>query len=149
MRNINLILYFLLCISLGISLSFCFVVVRVNDDSMAPTLLNGEYLLVNRKGGVDRGDVVVFGMGDRWLVKRVFAKAGDRVLIDNSGRVQLISRSTDELSDMDEVLVSVVVPPGYVYLLGDNKNKSIDSRKHGFVREIDINGVLVFPRREG
>ncbi len=104
---------------------------RVVGSSMAPTLKDGQRLLVIRRRWrrPGRGDVVVFSNPRRphspsWLVKRVAAMAGDVSPIDQS-----------------------VVPAGQVAVLGDGP-ESLDSRQLGNIEERSILGVVAHPRWE-
>ena len=64
---------------------------RVPSDSMAETLLEGDYVWVNRLARVRPGDVVVFRRGDAWHVKRLIAVEGQRIAWQG-GRLQVDGR---------------------------------------------------------
>jgi len=108
--------------------------------SMAPHISSGEYVLVNtfayRFGSPQRGDIVAFRHDDathELFIKRVAAVAGDRVRIDR-GVVYLNGTAQNEpyvhFTD-DRSFPEVVVPPGEVFVLGDNRADSEDSRFFG------------------
>ncbi|MEU9608667.1 signal peptidase I [Streptomyces sp. NPDC048057] len=112
--------------------------VRVATESMAPTLLVGDRLLVVRRAALsrrfpDRGQVVVFtAAGDRRrrLVKRVAAVGGDTVLADRRH--------------------ALAVPPGGLFVLGDNGRVSHDSREYGCIDTDQVTGralLVVWPPR--
>ena len=115
-------------------------VVRVEAASMEPTLREGErVLLVHGPGAPRRGDLVVLDDptgGGGLIVKRVVALAGDRVEFDD-GRLVLDGAVVDEpyadLRHVDGVFAGpfAPVPPGHVYVLGDNRGDSVDSRTFG------------------
>lgn len=137
---------------LGVSLSFPFQVVRVYDRSMLPALEDGEYLLVQRmyRPSIDvddRGKIVVAKNGSAWVIKRLFAIGGDRVIIDTEGNVYLDSDgSSPPLVKGNGEIASVInVPKGHVYLVGDNRHESVDSRKFGAVSQGSVKGIAVFP----
>lgn len=137
---------------------------KIPSGSMVPTLLIGDYLLVNKLAyGIknpftddffylwrlpERKEIVVFTYPiDKKLdfIKRVIGLPGDTVEIINkkvyvNGKlleepyVQLDSNDTypKNLSPRDN-FGPIVVPPGYIFVLGDNRDHSYDSRFWGFV----------------
>jgi signal peptidase I len=128
-------------------LLFTFVVRLVNVDgpSMRETLQDGDKLLVLNSalcGGYDRGDIVIFQTPEfedgQLIVKRVIATEGQTVDIDFiSGTVyvdgQMLEEPyTREPTWLDEGLeFPVTVPEGCVFVMGDNRNNSKDSRYAG------------------
>lgn len=147
-------------------LIFAFVVriVVVNGHSMNNTLSNGDRLLVQSTPYTpQRGDVVVVDGYINYgkpLVKRVIAKAGDVVDIDtNAGVVYVNGEALDEPYTAEATYVAgnmpfpITVPEGSLFLMGDNRQHSTDSRfaSVGFVDERDILGKVllrIFPVNE-
>lgn len=121
----------------------------VPTDSMAPTVPAGERVLAQRVDGdaVRRGDVVVFEdprWGDMPMLKRVVGVGGDKVsCCDARGRVTVNGQALDE-SYLDSPAgqdgagsvaasprtFSAAVPRGRLFLLGDKRDSSLDSREH-------------------
>jgi signal peptidase I len=125
-------------------------VVRVEAASMAPTLRDGErVVLVHGVGEPRRGELVALDdpAGGGLIVKRVVALAGDRVEFDD-GRLVLDGRVVDEpyadLRHVDGVFAGpfAPVPPGHVYVLGDNRGDSVDSRTFGPVPVAALDGRI-------
>jgi len=126
--------------------------VSVESDSMAPTICDGDRLVVSKLGAAEdlgRDDLVVFRSpvdGER-AVKRVVAVAGQRVEIRDG--VLFVDRERREeayvdLATMDGAFFGpVVVDEGGVFLLGDHREVSIDSRDYGAVPRDRVEGTVL------
>ena len=115
---------------------------RVEGVSMEPTLQTGQQLVIEkisyRFQNPTHGDIVVIKL-DRsynpYLVKRVIATEGDVVEIRN-GRLYLNGQMQEEkniTSMTSRDYATTVVPPGHLFVLGDNRDASNDSRYFGMV----------------
>ncbi|GAA4865837.1 signal peptidase I [Kitasatospora terrestris] len=112
---------------------------KIPTASMTPTLAIGDTVLARKAdgGSVGRGDIVVF-QDDSWgaepMVKRVVAVGGDTVAGDERGRLTVNGKPVREpyLEDKPilSVAFSVAVPEGRLFLLGDDRTNSLDSRSH-------------------
>jgi signal peptidase I len=112
--------------------------IRVPSDSMTPTIAPGDHLLLDRRhvDTVAVGDVVVLRdpLGDGEIVKRVIAVGGDSIGFEDGVLVRNGRAVTEPYTRdfLDGVYYGPdVVPPGTVYVLGDNRVDSIDSRHFG------------------
>ncbi|MBO5278752.1 MAG: signal peptidase I [Lachnospiraceae bacterium] len=124
----------------------------VSGDSMYPTLHHNDKLILWKLGTPDAGDIVVFdshnAKNDKY-VKRVIGIAGDHVEITDSV-VTVNDVVLDEYYvNPAEPLISkgdvdIIVPEGEIYVLGDNRNHSNDSRSFGTVNLDDVDGKVVF-----
>ncbi|WAZ24376.1 signal peptidase I [Streptomyces cinnabarinus] len=119
---------------------------QIPSGSMERGLRIGDRVLVNKlayRFGAQpqRGDVVVFDgtgyFGDADYIKRVVGVGGDHVVCcDKEGRIQVNGRSVDESAflypgdDPSSVSFDLVVPEGTLFLLGDHRSASSDSRDH-------------------
>lgn len=114
----------------------------VQGSSMHPTLHDNEYLLVDklvyRFSPLKRSDVVVFHYPinqENDFIKRIVAVAGDRIRIDG-GQLFVNGEPVDEpyvLNKDQTNMPEQVIPPGHIFVLGDNRINSEDSRSFGSV----------------
>lgn len=154
----------LLGLLLALMLGHIFVVepMRVPTDSMRPTLVPGEHVLVDkvtyRLHSPRRGELVVFELPDGGLaLKRVIGLPGDRVAI-RDGVLFVDGRRVQEgYVDYESVdgtfFGPLTVPRGQVFVLGDRRANSEDSRAFGPVPLVRVVGRAVCvvwpPRRLG
>jgi signal peptidase I len=127
--------------------------IRVEGSSMEPTLHNGEFLIVNRLayrlGSPKIGDVVVFHPPsdlEQEYIKRVIALPGDRVEISN-GKVIVNGQALNEpyiAAHPNYNYPLTVVPPGSLFVLGDNRNNSSDSHSWGPAPLNEVVGKAIF-----
>ena len=144
-----------------ITLTFTFAVrmMGVSGPSMIPTLQNGDRLIVVKSticGDYEVGDIVIarkMSFSDEPIVKRVIATEGQTVDIDfDLGRVYVdgVELHEDYINDLtylqEGTEFPLTVPQGSVFLMGDNRNHSNDSRddRLGPVEEQLIIGKAVF-----
>jgi len=110
-------------------------VIRITGDSMANTLKRGDVLIALRGDDVEPGDLIVFYVeGNKMLVKRVVAVEGDKVEMAQDGTLTVNDRVIDETYLSTKVLgecdleFPFEVPQARVFVLGDNRELSVDSR---------------------
>lgn len=134
--------------------AFMFRVVGVNGSSMNPTLSDGDWLTVSAiPGEVSVGDIVVITQPNSLnepLIKRVIAKGGDTVSIDFIEGVVTVNGVpmyepyiAEKTERMGDFVYPLEVPEGCLFVMGDNRNDSLDSRFKtvGFIDERYVLGV--------
>lgn len=147
-------------IAVAVAFMFAFRTVGVVGSSMAPTLNSNDRILLTASYSEPKyGDIVVTCQPDGsdaipdTLVKRVIATEGQTVDIDfEKGIVYVDGVALDEpyiaeaTREREDFYEAVTVPEGCVFVMGDNRNHSTDSRddRIGFIREEYIMGKALF-----
>ncbi|MBR6558304.1 MAG: signal peptidase I [Clostridia bacterium] len=151
--NIIEILFILLSLTI-LMLSLFFSIASVSGSSMEKTLSNGDYIIFSGLFYTPKsGDIVVFDANssefDYPLVKRVIATEGQTIDIDPAtGLITVDSIPLSEPYIKDQAAVSYgtdifpyTVEPGRVFLLGDNRNNSVDSRSD-IIGTVPVENIL-------
>jgi signal peptidase I len=130
----------------------------VMGHSMEPTLRSGARRVLDRSYyrsyPLRRGDIVVFRLQGETYIKRVHALPGERLALlrydDNAGDALLDPTAAARLRRLhaagrleDRWVVSLTIPPGHCFVVGDNDRLSIDSRHFGSVPVSAILGRIV------
>ncbi len=130
---------------------FLIPVFRVYGGSMSPTLNNGQVIVSFRSANFEKGDIIAFYYGNKILLKRVIAEAGDLVEIDSQGNVSVNGEVLDEpyvyeksLGECD-LAFPYQVPDSRWFVMGDHRSTSVDSRSSlvGAISEEQIVGRVV------
>ncbi len=148
------------CVAVALAFMFIFRTVGVVGTSMYPTLDTLDRVILTATYGEPKyGDIVVTCQPDNSevipdvLVKRIIATEGQTVDIDfEKGVVYVDGVALDEpytaepTYDREDFNEPVTVPEGCVFVMGDNRNHSTDSRDNriGFIREEYIMGRVLF-----
>lgn len=126
--------------------------IRVDGVSMQPSFYQDDFVIVNKLaytfGDFERGDVVVFPYPrnpEDDYIKRVIGLPGDHVVIEG-GMVMVNGVLLNEpyIAEAPRTDYEVFVPDGELFLMGDNRNSSSDSRVWGTLPLEDVIGKAVF-----
>ena len=127
-------------------------VLQVYGNSMTPTLQNGEIIFTVKTSEFEPGDIISFYYNNKILIKRVIARSGEWVDMDAEGNVYVNETLLDEpyldekaLGDCN-IELPYQVPEGRVFVMGDHRSTSVDSRNSavGCVAQEQIVGKILF-----
>lgn len=131
-------------------------VLQVSGSSMEPTLSDDDIILLIKTDNLQTGDLIGFYYQNKLLLKRVIGVAGDTIDIDEEGNVTVNGELLDEpyvtnksIGECD-IDLPYQVPENRVFVMGDNRATSIDSRSSaiGCIEEDQIVGkvlVRIYP----
>ena len=167
-KIIDQVLYWLKLAALALFLAFIirgfiFIPMKVDGNSMAKTLEQGDQIVYEKFTAIKRFDVIIFKEPDGSIyIKRVIGMPGenvryrdDQLFIDGEvvkedflGHAKF-KRSSDHYTtnfDSADLLGTEKISPDAYFVLGDNRRLSKDSRSFGEVKEADVigKGVLVY-----
>ena len=138
-------------------MTFIFRYMSVVGDSMRETLHDGDKLIVSRWNYTpDNGDIIAISRGqqvNKPIIKRVIATEGQTLSIDFSTGTVIVDGSVVDESYIREPMttrgdaeIPSVIPKGYTFVMGDNRNYSADSRykEVGLIDNRNIIGKAVF-----
>ena len=127
-------------------------VLQIYGTSMSPTMNEGDIMVSVKGTKFETGEVVAFYYNNKILVKRVIANSGQWVDIDKEGNVYVNNKMLDEpyiaqkAFGETNIELPYQVPDSRIFVIGDNRDASIDSRNTsvGCVSDEQIVGKIVF-----
>jgi len=134
---------------------FIFEPFIVPTPSMEPTLIVGDKVIVNKlsykMGSLARGDIIAFHStteDEKELVKRAIAIEGDEIVLTSEGEIFVNGERIEEGylqsgQNISYLNQTIIVGEDEVFVMGDNRNNSFDSRYFGMIHEEDIFGEFL------
>ena len=127
-------------------------VFQIYGSSMTPTLQDGEIIFSVKTSEFEPGEIVAFYYNNKILVKRVICGPGDWIDIDEDGTVYVNEVRLEEPYLTEKTLgdcnidLPFQVPDGKVFVMGDHRSTSVDSRNTavGCVAQEQIVGKIIF-----
>lgn len=133
-------------------ISLWFPILRIYGESMTPTLNNGEMIIFQKTSDFESGDVISFYYNNKILVKRVIALPGQWVDFDEDGTVYVDQIPLQEPYLKEKALgecnieLPYQVPDGNIFVMGDHRQVSVDSRSRtvGCINRKNVVGKILF-----
>lgn len=121
----------------------------VSGDSMNPTLNGGEVMILNKRGTIERGKIVVAKYKKEEIIKRVIAMPGETIACEK-GKVYVNDRLVEEdfIKGVTPDFAKVTLGDDEYFIMGDNRANSLDSTEIGPFKKENIKGttkIVIFP----
>lgn len=148
---------------------FIFQLFVVDGQSMEPTLHTADFLVVDRWTSINpnniytRGSVIVFkyrepsgfndNVGGKFLVKRVVAIPGDRIIMNSSNNIKIITADGRTIMPTENHIlyknkpypnIDKLLTRDEYFVMGDNRDNSYDSRYFSAITRDEISGIALF-----
>ena len=145
-KNLRILKFFICTLLLILLLGFTGNRVCICGSSMLPTLRSGQIVSYHQKESPTIGDIIVINVGGKQIIKRVAALPGDTVIINQGILYRNGSAITEPYSLLDTSHYGpVTVPDEHLFVLGDNRAYSKDSRQIGCVHIDSYIGTIILP----
>lgn len=141
------IVIFICVITLIFSIGFA----KVDGNSMQPTLNNNDIVIYKKtKKNIERFDIVIFKRNNNMFIKRVIGLPGDNVkyidnilYVNNTPINEDFQKSITNDFSISEIIKNDVIPNDKIFVLGDNRLFSTDSRNFGLIDINDVDGIMI------
>lgn len=145
----ELIPYVVILIVVVIIRTYFVTPIMVSGPSMQPTLKGGEVMILNKLGSIDRLDIVVVDIESEEIIKRVIAMPGETISCEN-GILYVNGKKFEEEFSQGRTydFKKVTLKDDEYFVMGDNREDSLDSRKLGAFKKEQIEGtasLVLFP----
>lgn len=152
-ENLSIIKHVVYVVALVLFFTFVLKPGHVSSGSMEPTIMTSDIVIINKLSYLAKtpqiNDVISFNHDGETYCKRIIGVAGDEIFFADGYLYRNGERVEEKFLDEDietNCTKSFVVPEGFVFVLGDNRENSYDSRfwDNPYVRVTDIQGKLLF-----
>ena len=137
--------YLIIIIVVILFRTFIATPIRVNGKSMDTTLKDGQLMILNKLGKIEKGKIVVVDIDNDKIIKRVIGMPGDSVYAKD-GIVYVNDKKIEEKytsSDTND-FAKVYLKKDEYFVMGDNRSVSMDSRTVGPIKKKKILGTTKF-----
>lgn len=145
----ELIPYVVILIAVVLIRTYLVTPIMVSGPSMKPTLEGGEVMILNKLGKIDRYDIVVVDIKTEDIIKRVIALPGETISCED-GVIYVNDKKIDEEYGMGTTgnFNKVTLADDEYFVLGDNREDSLDSEELGPMKVEQIKGttsLILYP----
>ena len=145
--------YIIIVLVIVVIRSFFYTPIRVNGESMEPTLFDREIMVLDKISPVisslKRFDIIVLKDKNSFLIKRIIGLPGEKIkYINNQLYINDKKVKDPYINDFVVELEELKIPQNNYFVLGDNRGHSRDSRVIGFIEKTKIMGktnLIIFP----
>lgn len=122
-------------------------ILNTHGHSMQPTIKDNSYVICVKSDSIERGDIIAFKRRGEIKIKRVVGLSNEIININKEGRVYIGSELLKEnyVSNFTQGDIEIPIPhtvsSNSVFVLGDNRENSLDSRHHQ-IGDIKINEII-------
>ncbi len=151
--TVKIVVSIILTVSLLLNIfTFVMPVVKYYGSSMSPILEDEQILIVSKMSEIKSGDIIAFYYNNKVLVRRVVAVGNEQITVDVFGTVSVNGNELEEPYIQNKTLgqcnidFPYTVPSNTYFVLGDNREVSMDSRlkEIGTVADDRVIGKIVF-----
>lgn len=129
--------------------AFIVTPVMIDGESMDPTLKETDIVILNKLDHkYERGDIVVVKTMDERIIKRVIGLPGERIRCADNVIYINGKKIDDDFAYITDDFPETYIKKDYYYVLGDNRENSLDSRRIGAISKSQIVGsvdLIIFP----
>ena len=140
--------YILIIVLVILFKQFYYAPIRVNGRSMNNTLKDGDIMILDivglRHTEIKRFDIVVIDPGSEYIIKRVIGLPGEEIEYKDNELYINNKKIKDKYAKGKTEDFKLVVPKGKYFVMGDNRNNSVDSRYYGPFKKNKLLGKTSF-----
>lgn len=140
----ELVPYIVILVVVVLIRTFIVTPIIVDGDSMSPTLTDGEMMLLNKLGSIERNDIVVINNEEGYIIKRVIALPGESIECRDGVIYINDEKYDDNFASKTDDFVKQFLNDDEYFVMGDNRLVSMDSRVFGAVPKEEILGTTNF-----
>lgn len=121
---------------------------QVDGESMSPTFCDNDTVVIVYNDDFSTDDIMIVRWDDHFLIKRVVGLPGDQLLVDETG-VYINSILIETYLPIGYQSYDGIIPEGYYFVLGDNREHSLDSRVIGIIQKENVLGEVIYNLTNG
>ncbi|MDY0023345.1 MAG: signal peptidase I [Candidatus Izemoplasmatales bacterium] len=122
---------------------FFFSFAQVDGESMEPTYCNNDLVIISYNNDIETSEILIFESEDKFLIKKVIGMPGDLLLVDETG-VYINGDLIEDYIPLNHQYFNGIIPEKNYFVLGDNRDNSLDSRVFGLVSAEDVLGTVIY-----